>query len=101
MIDLDERKNKAVNEVFEFASWDMLDLVDDIIGRIDWDEMEAGDPYDQIAQAVEDSLIYYKDQWTIAQHYANGPADLDWQNALYQLLDDISDIVTRVLEGVK
>lgn len=100
MDNLNEKINKAVNEVFEYASWDMLHLVDNIIGRIDWDNFDddaSNDLYDELAQAIDDSLIYYDDQWTVAKHYANGPADLDWQSALYQLIDDLHDVIARVL----
>ena len=98
MDNLNNRKKKAIWEVFENASWDMLHLVEDILDRIDWEELE-NDPYDQVAQAVDDSLIYYDDQWTVAKYYSCGPADLDWQNAIYTLLDDIHDIIDRVIEN--
>lgn len=63
--------------------YDYLDVVEDIIDRVD----DLND-YDQIIDALNDSLIYYSDQWIVLQHFFN-PQDANWNEAMKLLMNDL------------
>lgn len=60
------------------VDFEFLDIVAIILDRIDFE----GDLEDEIDVAIDDSLIYIEDQWTVAKFYASSPADLDWDEVL-------------------
>lgn len=69
---------------FDYSvDFEFLDIVAIILDRIDFE----GDLEDEINVAIDDSLIYIEDQWTVAKFYAPSPADLDWDEVL---LDGLS-----------
>lgn len=60
------------------VDFEFLDIIALILDRIDFE----GDLEDEIDVAIDDSLIYIEDQWTVAKFYAPSPADLDWDEVL-------------------
>lgn len=72
-----------VSQALNTTDYDYLDIVADILDRVD----DLADD-DQIIDAVNDSLIYYKDMWTVLQHFFN-PQEANWNLAVEMLLDDL------------
>ena len=63
--------------------YDYLKVIEDIIDRID----DLNDE-EWVYSAINDSLIYYKDQWTVLQHFFV-PQDANWNLAVELLIDDL------------
>jgi hypothetical protein len=77
------------------VDFEFLDIVAIILDRIDFE----GDLEDEIDVAIDDSLIYIEDQWTVAKFYAPSPADLDWDEVLLNGLSvDIHVIAEEIIE---
>lgn len=74
-------------------TWDFefLDLVATALERVE-DLSDEGQIYD----AANDSTIYYKDQWTILQHYCT-PTEANWEKAFEQFHSDLIDCANRIL----
>lgn len=76
------------------VDFEFLDIVAIILDRIDFE----GDLEDEIDVAIDDSLIYIEDQWTVAKFYAPSPADLDWDEVLLNGLSvDIHVIAEEII----
>lgn len=58
---------------------------------------EAEDLCEELSYCMDDELIYYEDQWTIAKYYATSPKDLDWNDALYEFEQELYDIVADIV----
>ena len=73
-------------------SWDFefLDLVADTLERV---EDFSND--EQVFEAAADATIYYKDQWTILQHYCT-PEEANWENA--EFTNDLISLATRIAD---
>ncbi len=81
---------------FDYSvDFEFLDIVAIILDRIDFE----GDLEDEIDVAIDDSLIYIEDQWTVAKFYAPSPADLDWDEVLLNGLSvDIHVIAEEIIK---
>lgn len=76
------------------VDFEFLDIIALILDRIDFE----GDLEDEIDVAIDDSLIYIEDQWTVAKFYAPSPADLDWDEVLLNGLSvDIHVIAEEII----
>ena len=77
------------------VDFEFLDIIALILDRIDFE----GDLEDEIDVAIDDSLIYIEDQWTVAKFYAPSPADLDWDEVLLNGLSvDIHILAEEIIE---
>lgn len=74
------------------VDFEFLDIIALILDRIDFE----GDLEDEIDVAINDSLIYIEDQWTVAKFYAPSPADLDWNEVLNDLSNDIHELAEKI-----
>lgn len=80
---------------FDYSvDFEFLDIIALILDRIDFEE----DLDDEIDVAINDSLVYIKDQWTVAEFYVSSPADLDWDEVLNDLSNDIHTIAKEIIE---
>lgn len=73
-------------------SWDFefLDLVADTLERV---EDFSND--EQVLEAAADATIYYKDQWTILQHYCT-PEEANWENAYEAFTNDLISLASEI-----
>lgn len=84
-----------IGEYFQYTfDFDFLDVVADIVDRVE--DFSDSDSY---IEAVDDALMYYKDQWTVYQHYAAGPADMTWDEALEAFMDDMYGLLGSLSSG--
>lgn len=67
--------------------WDYISVLENAISRIEnWDDDE------EIHQALDDSLIYYVDQWTIMAHHQD-PKDANLYDAFEDTIEDIYEYI--------
>ena len=86
-----------IAEHFDYTGdFDFLDIVANVIDRLDdIDELGDDDINDEVYSSIDDSLIYYNDQWRIMMFYQlPGEANLD--EAIDQLAEDCVEIVTKI-----
>lgn len=89
-----------IGEHFEYSvDFEFLDLVAQALDRIDFDDLE--DLEETIYSSIDNSLIYFSDQWTIAQFYASSPADLDWQDVLEEFSNDIHALLEKITNNAE
>lgn len=81
--------------------WDFLDIVADIIARIDFDDYkESEDRYEFITEEIDGYLYWTADQWCVLEAYVSAPYELDessWSDALSELTSDIRDICDEIV----
>lgn len=83
-----------IGKHFDYSvDFDFLDIVAKTLGRIDFDSIE--DDSDE-QEAILDALMYYTDQWTVAQHYASTPDTLVWEDVLNEFRDDILTLINEI-----
>lgn len=85
-----------ISSHFDYSvDFEFLDIIADILDRIDFEE----DLDDEIDVAIDDSLVYIRNQWTVAEFYVTSPADLDdWYEVLNDLSNDIHAIAKEIIE---
>lgn len=72
-----------LNETFPGASWEFLKIAEDIADRVE-------DPKDSesILQAIDEGLIYTRDQWEVLAYYCT-PSDANLDYAMEQFANDL------------
>lgn len=86
-----------IAEHFDYTpDFDFLDVVSDIIDRVD----DFNDEED-IWQALDDGLIYNAKQWIVAIHYCSAPGDLVWDDVLMELSNDIQAICSKIASSTE
>lgn len=84
-----------IGKHFDYSGdFDFLEIVSDVLERIDFENVDEID--DEVQDAVDSALTYIADQWTIAQHYASGPDSLDWDEVVSEFESDIRSIVDEI-----
>ena len=84
----------VIAEYFDYSSsFEFLDVVASIIGRID----NFSDDED-IYQAIDDELIYTYDQWKVLEEYCT-PQDANWEVAFESLCNDIFSICANIADA--
>lgn len=61
------------------------------------EEIDLDDPTEAIMQAVDDSLIYYEDQWEVLQ-WACDPINANWETAIDILYNTVYDCIWRAVK---
>ena len=61
------------------------------IAEIIIERMEAPTE-EELQQAIDDSLIYYDDQWEIMKHYQN-PEEANFNEAIEEFYEDLAEIL--------
>ena len=85
---------KHFDYTFDF---DFLDVVADLIDRIDFDEEDLDE---EIYSAIDEGLIYDADQWKIMQYYQS-PSEANFDSAIEDLTGDIFAICNKIVESKK
>lgn len=75
-----------MRETLNTTDYDYLDIIEEVIDRID--DIKDDEDYDGINQAIDDSLIYYNQQWTILKHFFN-PQDVNFGEAMEYFTEDV------------
>jgi len=84
-----------IGKHFDYSGdFDFLEIVSDVLERIDFENADEIDA--EVQDAVDTALTYIADQWTIAQHYASGPDSLDWDEVVSEFESDIRSIVDEI-----
>ena len=94
---LPQEVQDIVGEVFDYTmNFDFLDVVADVLLRVDDYEQAAEDVWEE----VDSALIYIDDQWEVLRYYFDNPADLDsesWDTAFSHFVDDIQTVCAEVV----
>ena len=72
-----------LNERFPGASWEFLKIAEDIAERV-----ENPNDSESIMQALDDGLIYTRDQWEVLAYYCS-PSDADFDYAMERFANDL------------
>lgn len=99
---------QAIGKYFDYSlDFEFQDVVKDIVESaledIEYRKREDGvgadqiDATDVVANALDERLIYYKEQWAVLHHYCT-PQDANWERAEEALFNDVLNIVTSLLE---
>lgn len=88
---------KAVAKHFDYRGTDsFFDVVDDLVERVDIEDWKDDD-YDAIWQAIDEGLIYTRDQWIVLEHYCT-PTDANLDEAIEELASDMGSILSDIYE---
>lgn len=87
---------------FDYSiDWEFLDIVADIIDRIDFkDYKESEDKYEFIDEEVDSYLIWTADQWCVLETYVGAPSDLDsesWYESVSEFESDVVAICDEIV----
>ena len=82
--------DKKFAEVFEFGK--LADIASEILDRAGEDDREDVDASEKVIDALNDSLIYYDDQWEVMKAYQN-PTEANFQNALDDFINDLLSVI--------
>lgn len=82
-------RNKCYEANITYQTYEIISLI--------LDRVENPNDYDDIIQAVDDELIYYKDQRTILKEYCN-PVEANWNYAIESFIQDIETIIQELME---
>lgn len=96
--DLDIRR--AIFRVHDIMEDTYTQVVADITSRA-LDNNPEEDVFEAVAQAIDNGLIMYNDEWAVIEHYTT-PKDIDsdtYYNATQQLLEDVAEVVKYLLEN--
>lgn len=83
MMKTNERK---FTELFRFGK--LADIASNILDRASDDDREDVDVSEKVIDALNDSLIYYADQWEVMKAYQS-PEEANFQNALEDFFNDL------------
>lgn len=90
---------RIINDTVDSSNWDYKGIIESIIGRIENIFTEDEDKlYEEINYAINDELIYYKDQWTVLQEFCT-PMEANWEIAITSLYDDVNAVVESIREN--
>lgn len=99
---------QEIGKYFNYTlEYDFLDVVAEILDRIDFSIKDATDDdtdyeedlYEKINQAIDDALTYTADRWTIFEFYVADPSEVDeytWMNCIEEFSSDIYGIVKEI-----
>lgn len=99
---------QAIGKYFDYSlDFEFQDVVKDIVETaledIEYRKREADmgavqiEADDAVANAFDERLIYYKEQWAVLHHYCT-PQDANWEVAEETLFGDVLNIVSELLE---
>ena len=80
----------AVLNHFQYGGDKFIDLVIDLIGRV-----EDTTDEENIREAIDAGMIYTSDQWIMLEHYCD-PQTADFNEAYMQLEQDIIEICSEL-----
>lgn len=72
-------------------SFDYLYLIQDILDRIDDFNND-----EDINYAIDNTLIYYYQEWIIAKEFYNSPRDFNYEEALEWFFEDIQYAIKQI-----
>lgn len=80
------------NSIYKNFDMDVSAIAEDIISRIDFDNIEEDDLWDELLSAIDDSLIYTEDQWSIIKFYCS-PSNADFSYAMEEFENELYSII--------
>ena len=83
---------KKFTEVFGVGK--LADIASEILDRAGEDDREDVDTSEKVIDALNDSLIYYDDQWEVMKAYQN-PEEANFQNALDDFINDLLSVIEK------
>ena len=83
-----------ITKDLQFLLWDKFNSKVFEIAELIFERMEAPTEED-LQQAIDDSLIYYDDQWEIMKQYQN-PQEANFSEAIELFYNDLLDILYKV-----
>ena len=92
---------EQLEQLQDLHSVDFVSIVEAIINRVDFEDVNDDNLYDAVNQALNDELIYYDDEWTIAKEYTMSPWDLNMDDAIMNLFDLCFEIATNIFEAYR
>ena len=98
-------KEEFINAAWEVIPATLYELAEEVISREEEGLKEAAEIEDQgaildlILQGIDDSVIYYSQQWDVMAAYQN-PAEADLAEAIEAFTDDLVTTVNRLF-GIK
>ena len=92
---------QVIGKHFNYSmDFDFLDIVTDLVERIDFDEYkEKEDKFEYVWEDIDNYLYWIKDQWTVLEAYVSSPGDLtesSWYDALDELCSDVVAICNEI-----
>ena len=97
--DFIENFDKIENSIYRNFDMDVSAIADDIVTRVDFDNINEDNLWDELLSAMDDSLIYTEDQWSIIKFYCS-PSNAnfsyameEFENELYNII--VSNIITK------
>ena len=82
--------NKKITEVFGFEK--LAHIASEILDRASDDDREDIDASEKVIDALNDSLIYYDDQWEVMKAYQSS-TEANFQNALEDFINDLLSVI--------
>lgn len=80
--------NEIIGKIFNYPFNRFLDIVNEIIDRIETQNPE----YEDILEAIDSTLIFTADQWEVMMFYQS-PETANFNDAVLELMNDILDCV--------
>lgn len=77
-----------------FTNYDIYSLAIDCIDRINASEVYEETLYEELTQAIDDTIIYTSDQWLIIGYYSDTTNPIDIFVALSNFAKDIYTSIT-------
>lgn len=90
---------KLKKKITDYIYWrDLPAIACDCVERLgDIDPEDSDEIMQSIYEAVDDSVIYYDDQWEIIE-WACSPVEANWHDAIDYFYDELYECVMRALE---
>lgn len=76
--------------------WDYLALIEEVIERLDIDDINKDNINDMLYDSIDSTIIYYKDQWTILQENCT-PQEANWDFAINTFIDECEEVLGAYL----
>lgn len=80
------------NSIYKNFDMDVSAIADDIISRIDFDNVTEDNLWDGLLGAIDDSLIYTEDQWSIIKFYCS-PSNANFSYAMEEFENELYSII--------
>jgi len=79
-------------DTFPGASWEFLKIAEDIADRAESYQQEGHDIEEAVSQAIDDGLIYTRDQWEVLAYYCT-PEGADFGYSMEQFAQDVHNLL--------
>lgn len=87
------------NAWLDNRTWSYLDVVENAVSRLDESEIRDKDD-EAIFCAIDDALIYTRDQWTIIEEWCT-PSEVNYDLAMEYFTDDVFVCVAKIRDALE